>query len=274
MRHWIQLLLLAGAIAAAACLLPVLGEIVPNVKANTPWVEENSNKTEQITPSVEQTVYPGEETTAPVSARFSNLNTMEVAVGGAPDYLLGVEALDQEGRALPVSYDAGGVDTAQPGVYTVVYTATDAQGNTIRAERTVEVNHTQEDTEDSVAWLAGECGDDPLSVKCYIRDNINYSSNYGAGDPVWYGINHGIGNCYVHALVLQEVLEYKGYDTQLIWTTDKTHYWVLVDLGGCWRHIDATPGAAHGWTELMTDQERLASLDGRTWDQSAWPACE
>ncbi len=274
MRHWIRLLLLAGAIAAAACLLPVLGEMVPNVRANTPWVEENSNKTAQTAPPVEQTVYSGEETTAPVSARFSNLNTMEVAVGGEPDYLLGVEATDEEGRALTISYDAGAVDTAQPGVYTVTYTATDTQGNTIRAERTVEVNHTLEDTEGSVAWLAGECGDDPLSVKCYIRDSINYNSNYGAGDPVWYGINHGIGNCYVHALVLQEVLEYKGYDTRLIWTTDKSHYWVLVDMGGYWRHIDATPGGAHGWTELMTDEERRASLDGRTWDQSAWPACD
>ena len=119
MRHWIRLLLLAGAIAAAACLLPVLGEIVPNVKANTPWVEEDSTNTAQKAPPVEQTMYPKEETTAPVSARFSNLNTMEVAVGGAPDYLLGVEAVDEEGRALTVAYDAGGVDTAQPGVYTV-----------------------------------------------------------------------------------------------------------------------------------------------------------
>ncbi len=208
------------------------------------------------------------ETTVPEGVpHFTGLNDMEVAVNGSPDYGQGVRALDAEGNDIPFTWDDSGVDLSVQGTYQVVYTAGD-----LTEIREVAVDHTQEETESVVAWLAGECGDDPLSIKCYIRDNINYSSNYGAGDPVWYGISHGIGNCYVHARVLQEVLEYKGYEVQLIWVKDKSHYWVLVNMGDCWRHLDATPGAAHGWTELMTDEERAASLDGRDWDHDNWPA--
>ena len=252
-----RVLLWGTALAAVALLLLYGRELLP-------WLHVSAQK-DQVTRIAGETA--GEP-------HFSGLDNLEAAVNTPPDYTQGVQALDGAGEELAFTYDDSEVDLSTQGTYYVTYTAWDAAGNPITARRQVDVHHTLAETESVVVWLAGECEDDPLSVKCYIRDHVYYNSNYGAGDPVWYGINHGIGNCYVHARVLQEVLEYKGYDTRLIWTTDRTHYWVLVDMGGYWRHLDATPGASHGWTELMTDEERLASLDGRTWDQSAWPACE
>ena len=250
--------ILWGAALAAAALLLIHGREL------LPWLHVNAEKDPAAQISGETAQEP----------HFSGLNDLEAAVDTPPDYTQGVQALDAQGNAMTFTYDDSGVDLSTQGTYYVTYTARDAAGNTVTARRQVDVNHTMAETESVVAWLAGGCEDDPVSIKLYIQEHINYSSNYGAGDPVWYGINHGIGNCYVHARVLQEVLEYKGYDVQLIWTTDKSHYWVIVDMGGYWRHLDATPGDSHGWTRLMTDEERLASLDGRTWDASAWPACE
>ena len=91
---------------------------------------------------------------------------------------------------------------------------------------------------------------------------------------MWYGFTNKVGNCYVHALCLQRLLSAKGYSTKLIWVTNKSHYWLLINLGGTWWHIDATPTPAHSRYSLMNDEMRLATLNGRKWDFESWPACD
>ena len=204
---------------------------------------------------------------------FSGASTMEVALNTPPDYTLFVTASDSRDGAVSYTYDASGVDLTQMGTYYVVYRAEDSSGNVTTYNRRVEVNHTMADTQALVDQMAAACADDPISIKLYVQNHVGYNSNSGAGDPVWYGLTHYIGNCYVHARTLQEVMTKKGYTTQMIWVKDHSHYWLIVDMGGYWRHIDATPGRSHGWTRLMTDQERLDSLSGRDWDHSLWPPC-
>ena len=80
------------------------------------------------------------------------------------------------------------------------------------------------------------------------------------------------GNCYVHALCFQALLREKGYETMLIWTTDKTHYWNLVKINGSWKHMDSTPDRNHRKISIMNDEQRLSTLSGRTWDRSAFPS--
>ncbi|MCC8139851.1 MAG: hypothetical protein LIO67_06075 [Lachnospiraceae bacterium] len=85
-----------------------------------------------------------------------------------------------------------------------------------------------------------------------------------------------MGNCYVHAMCTKAILDQKGISSQLIWTTEKTHYWLIVYVNGGWKHLDATPMAGsirEACKQLMNDSERLATLRGRTWDTSLWPAC-
>ena len=91
---------------------------------------------------------------------------------------------------------------------------------------------------------------------------------------MWFGFTNKKGNCYVHALCLQVLLEAKGYETNLIWVTDKSHYWLQVKLDVGWRHIDATPGVRHTKYSLMDDEQRYECLQGRDWDRSQWPPCE
>ena len=210
------------------------------------------------------------DTTAPV---ISGVSSMKVEKNSTPDYLDGVSAYDGKDGYVEVTYDDSKVDLTAAGTYYVVYSATDKSGNTATYRRKVEVQHDAADTTALVNAIAATLPADAEAIRDYVRYNISYNTNWGGDDPVWYGFTNKVGNCYVHALCLQRLLSAKGYTTKLIWVTNKTHYWLLVNLGGTWWHIDATPTPAHSKYSLMNDEMRLATLNGREWDFEAWPAC-
>ena len=105
-----------------------------------------------------------------------------------------------------------------------------------------------------------------------IREQISYSSNWGGSDPVWHGLTQGSGNCYVHAMIMQRCLQKAGYATKIIYLTDESHYWNIVNVNGTWWHIDATPSVNHT-LGLLTNEQKLADagLHGKTWDIEKWP---
>ncbi len=205
---------------------------------------------------------------------IKGLTTLSIAKNSTPDYLAGVSAIDAADGACEVIYDASGVDLATAGTYYVTYTSKDKDGNIASSRRTIVVGHDKADTDALVASIAAELGSDPEAIRDYVRNTIKYSHNDGGSDPVWYGFTNKSGNCLVHALCLQSLLTEKGYETQLIWVTNRSHYWLIIHLDGKWRHIDATPGNWHTKYSLMTDEQRYSILQGRDWDRSAWPACE
>lgn len=194
---------------------------------------------------------------------------------GPGAYLEGVYAIDPEDGEVEVTCDHSNVDEDVPGTYFITYTASDIYYNTTTVRRKVVVEHGEDDTQALVTELAATLSDDPELIRDYVRKTIGYSSSWGGDDPVWYGFKNYTGNCYVHATCLHALLQEKGFNTMIIGTTCKTHYWVLIEIAdGVWRHIDATPSEPHNQYSLMTDQERLWTLGGRTWDTSAFPACE
>ena len=75
--------------------------------------------------------------------------------------------------------------------------------------------------------------------------------------------------------IADKALNKAGYSNQLIHRADNGHYWNLVNVGGAWRHIDATPSPRHT-LGLLTDDQKWndAGLDGVGWDKSKWPAAE
>ncbi|MBD5523966.1 MAG: DUF5011 domain-containing protein [Lachnospiraceae bacterium] len=205
---------------------------------------------------------------------IKGLTTLSVAKHSVPDYLAGVSAIDVADGACEVTYDAGRVDLTVAGTYFVTYTSKDKDGNIATSKRTVVVGHDQEDTDALAASIAAGLSSDPEAIRDYVRNTIRYSHNSGGDDPVWYGFTNKSGDCLVHALCLQSLLSKKGYETRLIWVTNRSHYWLIIHLNGVWRHIDATPGNWHTRYSLMTDEQRYSILQGRDWDRSAWPACE
>lgn len=205
---------------------------------------------------------------------IKGLTTLSTSKNSVPDYLAGVRAIDAADGACEVIYDASGVDLTAAGTYYVTYTSKDKDGNVATSRRAIVVGHDQADTAALADSIAAGLGSDPEAIRDYVRNTIKYSHNDGGDDPVWYGFNNKSGNCLVHALCLQSLLTRKGYETQLIWVTNRSHYWLIIHLNGKWRHIDATPGNWHTKYSLMTDEQRYSILQGRDWDRSAWPACE
>lgn len=205
---------------------------------------------------------------------INGLTTLRVEKRSDPDFLAGVSAVDKVDGACEVICDPRGVDLTAAGTYYVTYTSKDQDGNTARVKRTVIVEHDQEDTDALADSIAAGLSSDPEEIRDYVRNTIKYSHNSGGDDPVWHGFTVRSGDCLVHALCLQSLLTRKGYETQLIWVKDKSHYWLIIKLGDVWRHIDATPGDRHTKYSLMTDEMRHSILQGRDWDRSAWPACE
>ncbi len=205
---------------------------------------------------------------------ISGLSAMTVNKNSSPDFLKGVSANDSRDGKCTVSCNTDGVDLTKAGTYYAVYTATDKSGNTATSKRKVVVNHDSADTAALVAEIAAKLSSDPLEIRNYVR-KIAYSTSWGGSDPVWYGFKNWTGNCYVHALCLQKLLQAKGYQTQLIWMREEynPHYWVLIHYNGKWWHIDATPSYSHMRYDLMTDEQRLDCLKGRKWDFDKWPSC-
>ncbi len=201
-------------------------------------------------------------------------NSFVVEKHGAVDFLEGALAFDNIDGLCDVTVDTSALDVDTAGTYYITYYAEDSSGNVGSLKRKVEVLHDEEDTLAWIAQIAETLPDDPELIRDYVRDTIRYNTSWGGEDPVWYGLTNSAGNCYVHALTLKALLDVKGYETQLIWVRNETHYWLIIKLGEVWRHIDSTPSSQHRKISLMTDEQRLAQLNGRDWDFDMWPACE
>lgn len=200
---------------------------------------------------------------------------MTVEKHSEPDFLKDVFAKDDIDGEIAATVDTSGLDMTKAGTYYITYSATDSSGNVGTYKRQVIVEPNEEDTAALVKEIAATLPDDPEAIRDYVHDLIAYrGTSWGGDDPTWYGFTEHAGNCYVHAHCLQALLTEKGYETQLIWVTNKTHYWLIIKLEEGWRHIDSTPSYQHEKVGLGTDRVRYLNLNGRNWDRSKWPKCE
>ena len=214
------------------------------------------------------------DTTPPVIYGLTNMTVAKHSDPNSIDFLAGVKATDDKDGNCAVKVNYSNVNWSKAGTYYINYTAKDKSGNSATYRRRITVEHDYEDTNALVASIAASLGGDPVALRDYVRSSIGYNSNWGGDDPVWYGFKNKVGNCYVHALCLQALYNQKGIANQLIWVTDHSHYWLLVYVGGGWKHIDPTPSSIHGrYYEPMNDAQRYETLSGRDWDRTQWPEC-
>ena len=190
-----------------------------------------------------------------------------------PDYTKNVFARDDFDGYTEVFFDDSQVDLTTAGVYFINYTSSDSVGNVAVKQRKVTVTPDYVDTQRLVADIAKNLtATDPESLRDFVRSNIIYLASWGGEDPVAYGFTNWSGNCYVHAACFQALLEYFGYESEIIWVTNKTHYWNIIKLDGVWYHMDSTPSRrTHSRYSIMTNAQRLETLNGRRWDESQWP---
>lgn len=212
---------------------------------------------------------------------ISGLEDIVLRKYAVPNYTAGIAAVDDRDGPVSFTYDTSKVQLDKAGTYFITYTAVDSAGNETTMRRRLIVESDSDDTAILIAQMAAQCGNDPKAITDFVRSKIYYRSDeWGGEDPAYFGFTKGYGNCMVSAACLQAILEYKGYNTKLIWLKEEfePHYWVIVEVEpGVWRHVDATRGV-HAPCNVVTDAERLKTLVRggvqRIWDTSKWPACE
>lgn len=254
------------------------GDVKLRMKGDLTFDKEHSQTVEIEAEDIYGNVTTGSATLSVVPDRdppnISGLSAMTVKKHSSPDFYTGVSANDALSGACEFTCDTSALNLDKAGVYYITYTSKDAAGNVGSSRRKVEVLHDYEDTLALSQQIASTLSSDPEAIRNYVRSTIHYNTNWGGDDPVWYGFQNKWGNCYVHAMCFKAILDQKGIPNQLIWVTNKTHYWLLVNINGQWKHMDATPGATHSRYSIMNDAQRYETLSGRDWDRTQWPACE
>lgn len=215
---------------------------------------------------------------------FVGISDLTIPAGTTPKWTAGVWAKDTVDGFIHYTYDPSAVNVNVGGTYIMRYRAEDRSGNVTYARRKIIVQQTEQDRQALIAEMVAKAGDDLETIRQFVRNTIGYNTNWGGDDPVWYGFKTLSGNCYVHAMCLNVILEAKGYKTWLVGCADRSHFWSIVEVEeGVYRHIDATPDAPHhNKYELMTDEQRMETLmsvpnggyDARNWDRASVPECK
>ena len=201
------------------------------------------------------------DTTPPV---IEGLDDITVYVGESVAYRKNITLTDNGGdEGLVLSVDSTAVNTSAEGAYTVIYTATDAAGNTVSETVSVYVK-TQNVNEkllfDGVERVCAEIltadmskEDQLRAVYAYVQGNISYVNHSDKTDWIGEAYNGlfvtGSGDCFTYFAAAKAFLTY--LDIQFIelqrapGLTEETHYWMLVNISDTpgvrtWYHYDAT----------------------------------
>lgn len=194
------------------------------------------------------------DTTGP---RIYGLSNLTVDKHSAINYESGVYATDDKDGSVSFTVNSSSVNTAAAGTYYASYSAVDKAGNTSTYRRKITVNWDQEDVTAKIndfynSYCAGQSA---AGITQIVRDRIKYTSvNYASrSSAIYYGLTNGSGNCFVHAYILQALLNKAGYSCQIIYVIDGAHCWNKVGSV----HYDSTPGRNHSLV-ANSDEEKLA----------------
>ena len=206
---------------------------------------------------------------------IEGVKNITVEVGETVSYRKNVIVTDNEDTNPTLTIDNSGVDLDTPGEYTVVYTATDAAGNTSIAEITVIVEEKGPKRDlDEVYALAQKVLDKIIddsmtdmekafAVYRWTSRNIMYT---GTADKTHWTIGayeaftKRAGDCYSYyaaAKAMFEVLGIENVDIVKSDTSHSSHFWSIINLGDGWYHVDCTPRKGSGDLFFMVTDEEL-----------------
>ena len=217
-----------------------------------------------VAPTTEETEPPTQgDVTPPEIHGVRPIVTFE---GDAVSYRAGVSITDDTDLVPALSILTDEVDLSTPGLYSVIYEATDDAGNITREETTVEVRPKKEGyvPVDVIYQKADEMIDvitdrtSSQSEQCrdiynWLRSHCVYTGDSDKSDVLqgaYQMYTTMKGDCfsfYAASKVLFDRLGIDNIDVRKVKASDRDsdHYWSLVSLddGETWYHFDCTPRA-------------------------------
>ncbi len=229
------------------------------------------------------------DTEAPV---ITGPESKEVYMEDGLAYSKFVVVTDNSGE-YELSVDTSGVDATTAGTYTVIYTATDASGNSSSFTMVISLLENEYTTdmvyEYSDAIIADIITDDMTGLEKlraiynWVRQHVGYSGDSEKGNwlkAAYEGFRTQTGDCYTYACVTQALLNSAGIDNMMIEKipTSTKHYWNLVDIGDGWYHLDTTPRQSGALFFYITEDELMLYSDNHNgthnYDHSLYPTVE
>ncbi len=231
---------------------------------------------------------------------LSGIQDHLVYQGESIDFLSGVTATDNDDPAPKLTVDTNSVFLDYPGVYSAVYTATDAEGNEIQGVSTVTVMEWKEgyaplaDVYAAVAKKADQLVTDEMSdrekvtaIYVWARSYISYNNNFAHTDvyqAAYKTLKNYSCDCYGYYAVtkmMMDYLEIPNIDVKKVknHAQDSNHYWSLVSVDGGqnYYHFDATPRVGTGAdfclvTDAFLDNYSANHKNSHNRDKSLYPA--
>ncbi len=195
------------------------------------------------------------DTEAPV---ISGVKDKTCVIGEPIQYLDGVTYTDNCEKGLTIEVNHDSLDPKTEGSYDVIYTVTDAAGNSTvkKAVFTMVIDkysdyYVQITTEAIYKKIITDDMDDLERLRAiydYVTTHMSYASALGIGHEdrnkgFWYAVNWQCGDCFGYACLAQALLDYGGFDSFIIEKvkrdpTHSTHFWHLVNIGDGYYHFD------------------------------------
>lgn len=211
--------------------------------------------------------------------QIMGVNKLSMFLGGTIAYRSGILVVDDTDPAPQFTVDNSKVDLSTPGVYPLVYTATDSAGNFTCVGTTVTVqeapeNYVDEDVirETADRLLARIITEDMTkeqqvnAVYDFIEDRCGYIGEFDKTDymqAAYLMMTLNQGDCFGFYAISRLLFEQLGIDNLSVTRMKNemrttSHYWNMVSLDGgeTWYHFDATPHFTYPTrTCLITDAD-------------------
>ncbi len=238
-------------------------------------VLEDANGNKTLLRSV-LTLY--DENKKPEIKGTANLN---VYVGETIAYREGISVEADLDDNPKLEIDSSAVNLDVPGLYDVIYTATDSLGRSSSVTVKVRVEEKPEDFEN--LEMLHEMADDTLSLILtpemteiekalaifrWVRMAVPWvrtGSHDSEVNQAISGLEGNSGDCFTHAVVCKELLERAGFVIDMIEKKNETgtHYWVMINIDGNWYHMDPSPIYIKQYCAFLSTTEDLMNYAKR-----------
>ena len=169
-------------------------------------------------------------------------------------FLSDVSAEDECDGEVEVTVDTSKVDITKTGTYTVTYSATDRAGNTVKKKaqlKIVESRVSEEEAEAVAQQIMKKILHDGMTLDeqveamyDYVFKNVHYVGRSNKQDwrsEAVRGLTTNKGDCFTAYACMRLLLEHTDAQFMSVQRLSKRthHYWMIVNLGSGWYHVDA-----------------------------------